>query len=527
MGKINILDCTLRDGGYINDWKFGNKVIKNMLKDLVDSNVEYVEVGFLRNCESDDDVTVFNNVAEINPVLPEYRGNTKFVAMALHNKYNIENLEPYDGTSVDAIRVTFHDYDIDEGLEYVKKVIAKGYKCFCNPINIMGYSDEKLLELIKKVNEIKPFGFSIVDTFGSMDINDLSRIYLIVEHNLDKSIVVGLHLHENLMQSFSLAQNFIQICSPARECIIDGSLMGMGRVPGNLCIELIVDYLNKLGIASYNLNPILDAIDDYIVPLRKKYTWGYSTAYALSAKYNLHRNYAEFLLNKGDLRAKEINQILSMIDNSKKTAYDIEYVENLYAEYQNKNYDDRENIKKLKEEFENSSVLVLAPGNSIVEYMEQINAYIKNNNPKVITVNFESDLFKSQYSFYTNNKRYDEYKSINNKRVIITSNIDSDVRETIKVNFYNLAFKGEKLFNNSAILLFNLFISMGIKDVAVAGFDGYNTKGNNYLNRYMERKSRDQEYNEEVKVKLNEIMKQLNINFITPTLYVRNEANEY
>ena len=85
--------------------------------------------------------------------------------MALHNKYDITKLEPNDGT-VEAVRVTFHDYDIDEGLEFVKKVMEKGYKCFCNPINIMGYSDQEILNLIQKINQIKPYAFSIVDTFG-------------------------------------------------------------------------------------------------------------------------------------------------------------------------------------------------------------------------------------------------------------------------------------------------------------------------------------------------------------------------
>ena len=96
--------------------------------------------------------------------------------MALHNKYDITKLEPNDGT-VEAVRVTFHDYDIDEGLEFVKKVMEKGYKCFCNPINIMGYSDQEILNLIQKINQIKPYAFSIVDTFGSMIKSDLLRIY--------------------------------------------------------------------------------------------------------------------------------------------------------------------------------------------------------------------------------------------------------------------------------------------------------------------------------------------------------------
>ena len=97
MSNIKLLDCTLRDGGYINDWNFGYQTIKSIIRKLVDSQVDYVEVGFLRNCEYDRDKSLFNNCAQMVSVLPEKRGNTIFTAMALHNKYDVDKLEPYDG----------------------------------------------------------------------------------------------------------------------------------------------------------------------------------------------------------------------------------------------------------------------------------------------------------------------------------------------------------------------------------------------------------------------------------------------
>ena len=269
MGKISLLDCTLRDGGYINDWNFGRHTIKDILKKLVEAEVDYAEVGFLRNCEYDPDKSLFNNCAELAGILPENRGKTRFTAMALHNKYDVSRLEPYDGKTIDAVRVTFHDYDIDEGLSFIRKVKEKGYKVFINPINIMGYSDSMILRLLDKVNELHPYAFSIVDTFGSMMKEDMLRIYSLIEHNLDKSIVIGVHLHENLALSYSLAQDFINMKSSERECVIDASMLGMGRAPGNLCMELIMDYMNKKQEGSYNVNPILDGIDDHIARLKQ------------------------------------------------------------------------------------------------------------------------------------------------------------------------------------------------------------------------------------------------------------------
>ena len=177
---------------------------------------------------------------------------------------------------------------------------------------------------------------------------DLQRIYYLAEHNLDKSIVIGLHLHENLALSYSLAQEFISMKSVERKSVIDGSMLGMGRVPGNLPLELIMDYMNKNQGGTYDVNPVLDGIDDHIEQLKQIEAWGYSTAYALSAKYNLHRNYAEYLLGKGRLRAKQINQILASIEECKKTAYDEKYVEALYRRFQNHEVDDTKLISELK-----------------------------------------------------------------------------------------------------------------------------------------------------------------------------------
>ena len=208
--QLKLLDCTLRDGGYINNWEFGNRKIKAIIEGLTNSGIDIVEIGFLRDEESKADRTVWNQVKEIKDKLPDDKGNTMFSVMILNGSYNVDSLEPYDVSGPDMVRVTFHNYDIDEGLELCKKIINKGYKVSCNPINIMGYSDAELLELLEKINKIHPYVFSIVDTFGSMNFEDLERIIGIVNHNLNKEIRIGLHLHENMAQSFSMACVFMR-----------------------------------------------------------------------------------------------------------------------------------------------------------------------------------------------------------------------------------------------------------------------------------------------------------------------------
>lgn len=521
MSNIKLLDCTLRDGGYINNWEFGYHTIKELIKKLVESQVDYVEVGFLRNCTYSKDTAVFNNCREIQNILPENRGNTKFTAMALHNKYDIGQLEDYDGKTIDALRITFHDYDIEEGLAYIEKAIAKGYKVFANPINIMGYSDEKILKLIEKVNQIKPYAFSIVDTFGSMMKEDLMRIYFMVEHNLDKSIVIGLHLHENLGLSYSLAQEFIAMKASTRQCVIDASMLGMGRAPGNLCMELIMDYMNKTQAGIYNTNPVLDGIDDHIARLKSIEPWGYSTAYALSAKFNLHRNYAEFLLGKGRLRAKQINQILASIANEKKTAYDEAYAEELYQKFQNHEIEDGRLADELKGKIAGRKILILAPGSTIMKDKDKIKDFIERENPVIISANFAPEEYEQDYVFCSNAMRYEALKDKSmDKEIWITSNLLDVCEEEKVLNFSELSFDEMGSCDNCVIMLMKLLIRLEAGSIYVAGFDGYSSNGDNYVHSYMvSQHTKGQEENVKIRKYVTELKKKIPILFLTDSVY--------
>lgn len=531
--SIKLLDCTLRDGGYINDWSFGEHTIRDILTKLIESGTDYVEVGFLRDCEYTPDKALYNNCSEIAKILPENRGRTKFTAMALHNKYSIDKLEPYDGKTIDAIRVTFHDYDIDEGLAYIRKVKEKGYKVFVNPINIMGYSDEMILKLLQKVNELQPYAFSIVDTFGSMMKEDLLRIYSLIEHNLSKNIVIGLHLHENLALSYSLAQDFISMKASDRECVIDASMLGMGRSPGNLCMELIMDYMNKRQSGYYDVNPILDGIDDHIAQLKQIEPWGYNTAYAISAKYNLHRNYAEFLLDKGRLRAKQINQILGSIEDGKKTAYDEAYIEKLYQDFQNNAIDDTEVLQNLSKELAYRKCLILAPGSSILEEKKRVQDYIEQEKPVVFAANFVPEGYDVDYIFCCNAMRLETILGKKNlPRLVVTSNLlDMCEEETAQenlsmeavlgVNYMDLSFQENEPSDNSVIMLLRLLKKLEAEQVALAGFDGYRTDHKiNYVADYMaSQHTKGEEENKKIKGYMEQLEKQMKIRYLTKSLY--------
>ncbi len=261
MKKIKVLDCTLRDGGYINDWNFKYSNITMMLNYLKESELDVIECGFLSNKKTyDPERSVFDTIDRMKGVLPEDRGDSKYVCMINYGEYNVKDIPDYDGTSVDGIRIAFHKKDLSEALEFFKEISKKGYMTFIQPMITINYSDFELLKLAEAANDIKPYALYIADSFGVMKRNDLLRIFYLLDHNVNRNILLGYHAHNNLQLAYSNAQALVN-ANTNRERIIDASVFGMGRGAGNLNTELFVQYLNDSLDKKYNGYPLLQIID--------------------------------------------------------------------------------------------------------------------------------------------------------------------------------------------------------------------------------------------------------------------------
>jgi len=518
MTHVQILDCTLRDGGHLNKGVFGENTIKNTIKKLVEARVDIIEVGFLMEESYDIDTAKFHTIEEVKKVLPKDRGVSKFSLLA--DPLDVKMLEPYDGT-IEYIRLSFKRNRFDWVLETARELMDKGYKCALNPVNCNVYTDIEFINIIEKVNLLNPWGFSIVDTFGVMRKSDLTRIYNLVEHNLNSNICVGLHLHENLGLAYSLAQHFIEISNPMRHIIIDSSLLGMGRNPGNLCTEQILDHMNFQYGSLYETAPVYDAIDEYITPLKEELTWGYSIPFALSARYGLHRTYAEYLMDKRRLRTKDIQRILSSIDREEAELFNEKYIENLYQKYLNIWIDDAENLHNLKEELYDKEILLIAPGASIRKYREKIKEFACTKKICIISINFKCDFIEPKYIFCTNIKRLEE-KGLEeySDKLIVTSNLIHDVNKYKYVmDFHNIVYCNESYCNDSTIMLLNILKQINIKKVSVAGFDGFQKNKLNHYDPFFERNRNHDNHKEKICSVLKDYFGDMEIVFLTPSLY--------
>ena len=244
MKNVKVLDCTLRDGGYINNWKFGKENVKNIIHSLELANVDIIETGFLRPGVYDEDTSVFSTVDQIKKQISPKKTGVLYTAMIENRNYPELSLPDYDGCSIDVIRITFRKNEWSQAKKNIQDIVSKGYKVCVQPVGSASYDDESLLNLIKDVNIIKPYAFYIVDTLGVMYRNDMRRFFYLIDNNLSKDILIGYHSHNNLQMAFANAQEITRL-NQTRTIILDSSCYGMGRGVGNLPTELIIDYLNN------------------------------------------------------------------------------------------------------------------------------------------------------------------------------------------------------------------------------------------------------------------------------------------
>lgn len=321
--SIQILDCTLRDGGYLIDWCFGKENISSIVKNLSESGIDFIELGFLKEQLFDKDKTFFSSLENLKNFVLE---NQKYTLMINFGEYDIKNFSKCQNKNI-KIRVAFKKHNQKEALNYIKELKKLDWDVFANPMSTNTYTEAELEGLIKEINLIKPYGLSIVDTLGNMYEQDVVNIFDFIDKNLDFEVSLGFHSHNSLQLSFSNTKALLKM-GIKRPLIIDACLYGMGRGAGNLCTELITKYLNDNLLGNYNISPLLKSIDKDLKPIYQKSPWGYSTPYYIAAFHGCHPNYAGYLVKNG-FSDEKINEILSQIAFENKTIYNVDYLETL------------------------------------------------------------------------------------------------------------------------------------------------------------------------------------------------------
>lgn len=520
MNRVQILDCTLRDGGYCNQWKFGEKNKKIIVNGLCDANTDIIECGYLtERAVPDKDSTKFTSVDAVNEFIKTADKNRLYVVMVNYGEYDSTKIPPYRAGGVEGIRVAFHKKDMNGALKYCRQLKEKGYKVFVQPMISMNYSDIEFIDMIEKVNEIRPYAFYIVDSFGMMKKKNLLRLFYMVEHNLCEQIQIGFHSHNNLQLAYSNAQSLIET-QTRRRLIVDACVYGMGRGAGNLNTELFADYLNEYTGSHYKIKPLLQIIDEVLNDFYKRSSWGYSLSRYLSASYALHPNYAAYLEDKNTLTLEAMDDILSKVDDEKKTTYDKMYIESLYVQYMESVKSAQVNLEKLKAVVKDKKVLLIAPGKSIEKEKSCIEAFAAKEDVIPVSINFAAEY--SGYIFISNLIRYRDLEPQKRDRCIVTTNIKDD-KAFASVKYEDLIASEEGVRDNAGLMAVKLMILLGKEKVYLAGFDGYSHNSEeNYASSskmLITKAEIADTMNKGMQAVINRYKKQIEIEFITESVY--------
>lgn len=332
MSKFTLLECTLRDGGYITGWNFKDEMIRDTVKCLIEANLDYVEIGYLNRNATSSDSTQFKNIEQISAFIPDDRKNSTILAMADVQQFLPEDLTPHSGKSIDGIRVVFYKHQIEEAMVMAKAVKENGYLLFMQPMVTIDYTIDEYVMLSNRIAELNPCAVSIVDSFGYMLKSDFRNYFKVLDNLMPEKTIIGFHMHNNMDLSFAVAQDVLEYQS-ARHLVIDASLYGMGRGAGNLKTELIANYYNMLLGYKYDIPVLLDLVGKYILPISEKTIWGYSPYYLLTALYHCHPNYAGYLLQEHDVSVTEFRQYLETIPSEMYTKCKKDYVLEMYRKY--------------------------------------------------------------------------------------------------------------------------------------------------------------------------------------------------
>ncbi len=492
MNKVSLLDCTLRDGGYVNDWKFGRDNLVSIFERLVDAGLDIIEVGFLDERRPfDPDRSIMPDTDSVNRIFGRLdKKQAMVVGMIDYGTCGLSRIGPRDGCFLDGIRVIFKKNLREPALKFCGELKKLGYKVFAQLVSVTSYSDEEMADLIRLANEVRPYAVSMVDTYGLMHQNNLLHYFRLLDGCLLPEIGLGYHGHNNFQMGYA---NCIAMLSnrTERDMIVDGTIYGMGKSAGNAPVELIAMYMNNALGRHYHISQLLEAIDANLSAFYHPATWGYNMFYYIAASNDCHPNYVAYLTNKRTLSVKSVNRILQKLEGEKKLLYDKDYIERLYVEYQKNEVNDEKDRQRLRTLLTGRELLLIGPGTTMKTQRERVDAYTASRHPTVISINYVPEGMRPDYIFLSNAKRYVQLATRLSREkysVIATSNVTGTKEGAFDfvLNYSSLIDPEAEFVDNSLIMLLKTLISIGCGQVTLAGFDGYSSRSDYYMDTDME-----------------------------------------
>lgn len=282
--EIKVIDCTVRDGGLMNKWQFDTKFVKHVYDSLSAAGVDYMEIGYLSSAGAFDAKEYgpwrFCHEKDLKKIVGDGDKSIKLSVMADIGRIDYEDIPLRSDSSLDMIRVACYVHQIDAAIDLAHHCIDKGYE---TTINLMAVSTVGLRELNEALEDLEKSKVPIiylVDSFGAFYSEDIDSLVAKYKERLPNKII-GIHAHNN--QQLAFANTISSIINGVN--FLDATLYGIGRGAGNCPLEVLLSFLKN---PKFKTRPIIQCIEQEILPWSKKIDWGYSVPYMISGTMNQH-----------------------------------------------------------------------------------------------------------------------------------------------------------------------------------------------------------------------------------------------
>ena len=442
ISKINYLDCTFRDGGYYNNWNFKRKLINYYIKTLSYSPIEYVEIGFrtfndnIALGETAFSSEKFINSLKLNESLKYgvmVNASDLFVKNKIINNY--KKLFPKKN-KIEFVRLACHEDEIFKIKDVVKFLKKNGYTVFVNLMQISEIKNKDIKKISVFLEKTQTDVFYIADSFGSLNPNKTKKIIFEIKKFWTKDI--GIHAHDNLGLAY---KNSLAAIS-AGASWVDSTVLGMGRGPGNTKTE---DIFKKFKNINQNKKSLKKIIKDYFHDLKKKYKWGKSIYYSISAKNKIHPTFVQKILSDERIKKKEKLIALNFLKKIPSKKFDPFLIENFIK------FNTNQNTKKLrflpKDTFKNFKIVIIGGGNITKSQTKKLFKLARNKEYILMSINLNKkipnkmiDLFIFSHPLQIQSQ-LNLLKNTNNKIVCPSSFLSKKFKQIIlnkkNTNFFN------------------------------------------------------------------------------------------
>lgn len=282
--EIKVLDCTIRDGGLMNNWHFTDEYVKAVYDANVAAGIDYMEIGYKSSekAYSRDEVGCwkFSDDKDLKRIVGDNNTSLKLSAMADIGRIEPDDIPAASDSLLTMIRVAAYVHQIDKAIWLAEHCMDKGYEVTINLMAVSNVMERDLEEALTDVAKSKVPIFYLVDSFGSMYCEQIERLIKKYQEFLPKK-TIGVHMHNNMQLAFSnTVTGIIHNCN-----MLDATFLGIGRGAGNCPLEILISFLKN---PKYKMKPILNVIQKYMLDMQKEIEWGYHIPYLITGAMNQH-----------------------------------------------------------------------------------------------------------------------------------------------------------------------------------------------------------------------------------------------